>query len=410
MSRTPPHNLEAEESLLGAAMLAKEALEVLMTDVVPADFYKPGHILIAEAMGELYRRGDPVDPVTVAERLRAGGAHNLERVGGPAELVSLASNVPATSSARRYARIVSDMAILRRLVGVGAEITELGYETSDVLAAVDTAQALVGGIDLPVGTSAPAMTVNELMALDFKNDWVIPGLLERHDRLVLTAPEGFGKSTIIRQIAVQVASGIHPFKYRPIERRRCLIVDVENSPTQLQTEFRPLLDVAGHNLDPDCLRIEPRPEGIDLTTRHDSQWLLDKVASTRPDILFIGPIYKLHAKDPNEEMPARAVTAILDNLRVRFRCALVIEGHSPHAMGGHRPLRPVGSSLWMRWPEFGYGLTADREAPNTAAMVVPWRGPRGARDFPRRLERGHEWPWSDGTIDVERGVPVDDNF
>jgi replicative DNA helicase len=141
--RVPPHNLDAEESLLGAMLLSRDAI-VAATEVgLTADeFYKPGHGHVFEAITSLYGAGEPSDPVTVAEELRRAGL--LEAIGGPAVLVSLQASTPATSNAARYARIISELSLLRRLIGVASEIAEIGYSVpDDVLAAVDRAESMV---------------------------------------------------------------------------------------------------------------------------------------------------------------------------------------------------------------------------------------------------------------------------
>jgi replicative DNA helicase len=141
--RVPPHNLQAEESLLGAMLLSRDAIAaVAEVHLSAGDFYKPTHGHVFEAIVALYERGDPADPVTVAEELRRDGL--LDAIGGPATLVSLQASTPATSNAARYARIVEEHALLRRLIGVAGEIAELGYELpDDVTAAVDRAEAMV---------------------------------------------------------------------------------------------------------------------------------------------------------------------------------------------------------------------------------------------------------------------------
>jgi replicative DNA helicase len=143
VGRVPPHNIEAEESLLGAMLLSKDAI-VAATEVgvTAGEFYKPAHGHVFEAITSLYGAGEPADPVTVAEELNRAGL--LEPMGGPALLVTLQANTPATSSAQRYARIVSEHALLRRLIGVAGEIAEMGYGLpDDVTAAVDLAESMV---------------------------------------------------------------------------------------------------------------------------------------------------------------------------------------------------------------------------------------------------------------------------
>jgi len=143
--RLPPHDLEAEESLLGAMLLSKDAVVTAVEIVASADFYKPAHAHVFDAICGLFGRGDPADPVTVADELRR--ADQLEYVGGTGTLIALQAATPATGNAGRYARIVEELALLRRLVGVGAEISEIGYQVpEDVTAAVDRAESLVYGV------------------------------------------------------------------------------------------------------------------------------------------------------------------------------------------------------------------------------------------------------------------------
>jgi replicative DNA helicase len=143
VARVPPHNLEAEESLLGAMLLSRDAIVAAVeAQLGQDDFYKPAHGHVFEAITALYSQGEPADPVTVAEELRRAGL--LEGIGGPATLISLQARTPAIGNATRYARIVEEYALLRRLIAVAGEIAEMGYSVpDDVLAAIDAAEALV---------------------------------------------------------------------------------------------------------------------------------------------------------------------------------------------------------------------------------------------------------------------------
>ncbi|CAN5517602.1 replicative DNA helicase [soil metagenome] len=140
--RVPPHNLDAEESLLGAMLLSRTAIDVASESVSPDDFYKPAHGHIYDAITSLSSQGEPVDPVTVAEELRR---HDLlDAIGGPPTLVALQAATPATSSAARYAKIVEEHALLRGLIGVAGEIAEIGYSLpDDVTNALDDAETMM---------------------------------------------------------------------------------------------------------------------------------------------------------------------------------------------------------------------------------------------------------------------------
>src|SRR5580700_4920446 len=123
--RIPPHNLQAEESLLGAMLLSRDAIAAAVETCGPEDFYKPAHGHVFDAICSLYGQGEPADPVTVADELRR--VDLLDAIGGPATLITLQANTPATTNASRYARIVEEHALLRRLIGVSGEIAEMSY-------------------------------------------------------------------------------------------------------------------------------------------------------------------------------------------------------------------------------------------------------------------------------------------
>jgi replicative DNA helicase len=141
--RVPPHNLQAEESVLGALLLSRDAIgQVSEQGLLPGDFYRPSHQHVYDAIRALYSGGAPVDTVTVADELRRAGL--LDEVGGTETLHELQNATPAISSAGHYARIVQDTAMLRRLIYVAGDIAELAYgEPDDVTKAIDEAESKV---------------------------------------------------------------------------------------------------------------------------------------------------------------------------------------------------------------------------------------------------------------------------
>jgi replicative DNA helicase len=140
--RVPPHNLVAEESLLGAMLLSRDAIADALETVSADHFYRPAHSRVFEAVRDLYGAGDPADAVTVAEVLERSGT--LDAIGGLDGLLALQMNTPATSNAASYARIVHENHTLRRLIEVAGEIAELGYgRPDDVTKAVDWAENLM---------------------------------------------------------------------------------------------------------------------------------------------------------------------------------------------------------------------------------------------------------------------------
>ena len=141
--RIPPHNLEAEESLLGAMMLSREAITAAVeAHIESGDFYKPAHGVVYDAALALHARGEPIDPVTVAEELRRSG--HLEALGGSSALLRIQAATPASANSAHYAQIVSELAMLRRLIGTAGDIQEMAYTSDDdVDETLDRAESLI---------------------------------------------------------------------------------------------------------------------------------------------------------------------------------------------------------------------------------------------------------------------------
>ena len=143
--RTPPHDLAAEQCVLGGMLMSKDAISDVLEVIRPADHYRPAHQLVHEVIIDLYGRGEPADPVTVANELTKRG--EIARIGGAPYLHTLIASVPTAANAGYYARIVRERAILRRLVEAGTRIVQLGYSgDGDADEIVDRAEAEVYGV------------------------------------------------------------------------------------------------------------------------------------------------------------------------------------------------------------------------------------------------------------------------
>ncbi|WP_327587117.1 replicative DNA helicase [Nonomuraea sp. NBC_00507] len=139
--RTPPHNIEAEQSVLGGMLLSKDAIADVVEIIRADDFYRPAHQMIYDVVTDLYGRGEPADAVTVFDELQKRG--EMARVGGAAYLHTLTAVVPTAANAGYYAKIVREQAILRRLIEAGTRIVSYGYggQNEEVDDLVDRAQA-----------------------------------------------------------------------------------------------------------------------------------------------------------------------------------------------------------------------------------------------------------------------------
>jgi replicative DNA helicase len=143
--RTPPHDIPAEQCVLGGMLLSKDAISDVIDVIKATDHYRPAHQIVHETILDLYGKGEPADAITVAAELTKRG--DIAKVGGAPYLHTLIASVPTAANAGYYARIVRERAILRRLVEVGTRIVQLGYAgDADADELVDRAQAEVFGV------------------------------------------------------------------------------------------------------------------------------------------------------------------------------------------------------------------------------------------------------------------------
>ncbi|TYQ15001.1 UNVERIFIED_CONTAM: replicative DNA helicase [Acetivibrio alkalicellulosi] len=134
LGRIPPQNMEAEQSVLGCALLDKEVLASITEIISGSDFYREDHKEIFEAVLDLFERGEPIDLITVSEQLKIRGT--FDSIGGLEYITSLVNAVPTTANAKHYAKIVEEKSILRRLIKASTEIVNMGYEASEEVAYV----------------------------------------------------------------------------------------------------------------------------------------------------------------------------------------------------------------------------------------------------------------------------------
>lgn len=422
--RIPPHNIEAEEALLGAMLLSRDAIMAAEQLLTAVDFYKPLHVQLYAAMTAVYASGSAVDPVTIAEYLRQHG--QLEQLGGPGQLARIQAATPASANAPHYARIVAQLAAVRRALTGAAQLADAAYDafgrgdtgglhqltvdTDAVGELVQLAHTIGDRIEVPGAVVDPAVLLEDLVAMEFDYRWLVPGLVRRMDRIMLTGLEGFsGKTEHNFQWAVQFASGIHPWtRAREFPPLRVTYMDFENALDQLAARARRLCKAAGDAYRPGQLHVRALPEGLNIRSARGFGFLDAVCERDRPDVLILGPIYRMFEGErgmaKHSEEVAEDVTRRLDRLRVRHNLALMIEAHAPHGSEGDRAnLRPYGASLWMRWPEIGVGLAPmkTRDPQTRKLVLVPgkftydfWRGTRDQdlrRPWPTAIQRWNNW-------------------
>lgn len=381
----------AEHRLLGAVLLDSRQVRATEGLVAPADFSDDRLGRIWDGVGNLVALGKPVDQITVNELLPSWGVRGL----GTAVFEWTDQVLPY--AAPEYAAAVRSDSVrrsLREAVAVAQERLTAGDTPFDVAATVIS--GLQSVVDGAASGQLNAKTLGEILAGSDSYDWIIPDLLERRDRLVLTGAEGAGKTTFVRQLAVLSAAGIHPTTFAPMEPVRVLVVDAENTERQWRRAVRWTATEAGKRgaADPKQTINIVAGNRIDITKGSHLGEIHRLIDRHKPDVVFIGPLYKLVPKAINNDDDAAPLIVGLDSLRERD-VALVMEAHAGKSLGefGKRDLRPRGSSALLGWPEFGMGLQPTDDNPDVV-QIVKWRGDRDERAWPKYLMRGGDWPWT----------------
>jgi len=400
--RIPPNDLASEESVLGAILLQNSVMEKIVHLLSPADFYKPAYGLIYAVLVDMWNKGIPMDAVTVADKLRED--NSIDRIGGPATLISLLTHTPATSSAPRYADIVIRMATYRRALRVAHDLLENSYEQAgDPNDIIDEARVALGTIGVRIGDVPPdAFVLDEYLSRpdSERPGWVVPGLIRAGWRVMVVAGEGVGKTVLFRQIAILAAQGVHPLHFQQIDPVRTLIVDLENPEDSVMDVCIPINDrVKGRVKDhyqADRAWLWHRPAGLNLRSRVDRIAFEAVIAHVRPELVCMGPLYKAYEVNAheNDEMAAREIMRVFDDLRTRYGFGLMLEHHAPkETAGSKRKLMPYGSSLWLRWPEIGINLYPGDQGVETLHLGR-WRGDRLENEWPESINRTDQFPWT----------------
>lgn len=403
------HDHGAELAILGACLDSKHARIEARKNLVSGDFWVIAHEVIYDAMNALDRAGKSVDLTTVRAAIVARfpdsdqrGTDVRQRAAAE-QALALAYQAGTENGIVDYCNIVHTWALRRTLADAGRGLTQRAMSPAEQphRLAAQAVTMLTSIRDAGAG-DVSAITLRELLeGEDEAPTWVIPGLMEAGDRLLLTGTEGAGKSALSRQMAVMAAAGVHPFTDGMIPPIRTLIFDVENKEAQVRRQIRPLvnwLQQQGADNPLDRVLLDCGPRRLNLAGDRDLAKLHQTIDAWQPQLIIMGPMYRLYPKSLNSDDDAHPFLAALDTLIDRG-CALVIETHAGHTTeqqgrNSTRNLRPRGSAALLGWPEFGLGL---RAIGGGLADLEPWRGHREARAWPSRMRRapGNRWVETD---------------
>ncbi len=223
IDRVPPQNLEAEQAVLGAIMIRKEALVEVSQFLKPEDFYREAHRVVFKVMQELFQRNEAIDLITVTEQLRKDG--DLEKVGGIAFVTALANSVPTAANVIYHAHIVEEKAQLRSLINTATEIAQEAYDDAeDVGNIMDKAEKNILALaarkgnnefepiqDILLGTFERIETLYQSkggltgIATGFKDLDNLTSGLQKSDLILVAARPSMGKTAFTLNIASNVA-------------------------------------------------------------------------------------------------------------------------------------------------------------------------------------------------------------
>lgn len=221
--RVPPHNIEAEQAVLGAMLLDKEAIAAAAEILSGEEFYKESHKLLFQTIVEIFNKDEPVDIVTLVDVLKSRG--HLEVVGGVSYISSLAASVPTTTNVKYYAKIVEEKSVLRRLIFASSGIIEKCYtdqeKVEEVLGAAEKSifdiSQKKGHQDFEHLSSIITRSFDEFERL-YKNKGQITGIpsgftdldrktsgFQKSDFILIAARPSMGKTAFALNIALHAA-------------------------------------------------------------------------------------------------------------------------------------------------------------------------------------------------------------
>lgn len=410
---TDSHDIAAEASLLGSVMQWPDKVGSSLLMLTEADFYQPSHQALSIVLSDMLRSQQPIDPTTVMSEIQERGLYRQGYLDH-SKIYTMYQNAWMPAGAPEYARAIRDHTRKRAAtvasIRLGQRIDESGVGIENAL---DAHLADLAQVPPPLDESLlrQPVTVREMIEQGLlleTYDWIVPGALERGERVVITGTEGGGKSELMAQFACCIAAGVHPFTGMPMpsdQQRRVVIADFENSMRQARRRFKRISEIV--DIYPGAQkgwqdRVFFEPMGRSDIMGADRTRFESLIASSSPDVIITGPVYQMGLTDPNSELEAVKFTGVLDKIRLRHNAAILLEAHPGHAQdaNGKRLLRPSGSSTWLRWPEIGLGIQrneSDAGRPRPSHVdLVSWRAPREGRAWPRALRNAPvgQLPWA----------------
>ena len=328
IDRLPPQSLEAEQSVLGAILIDRDAVVEVAEFLRPEDFYRQAHGKVYGAILELFEKREPIDVVTVGEALERVG--DLDDIGGRAYLATLSNQTPTAVHAVQYARIVERKAVLRNLIGAAGKIAGIGYEDpAEVQGAIDRAESELFAVSQR-RVSAGFARLRDLLheaydrldylhahrgeisgvATGFKDLDTLTTGFQRSDLIIIAARPSVGKTSLALNIAEHAAVrdrrsvGVFSLEMSKEQLVLRLLSSVSNIDSQrLRTGFLEELDFA--RIAPAMNALSEAPIYIDDTPNISTMELRTKArrlqAETGLDLVIVDYLQLMQASSTSRD-------------------------------------------------------------------------------------------------------------
>jgi replicative DNA helicase len=372
--KVPPQSIEAEQSVIGALLIDKEAVFKIIESIRPEDFYREEHRLIISAVFKLALSEKPVDIVSVAEELK--NINKLEFAGGISYLAQLAASVPNAANSEYYAKVVKSKSLMRQLIQAGAEISELGFnEAMDIDTLIDIAEQKIFSISQKKSKSY-FVQVKDFLGESFseiekryKQRLGIAGLpsgfpsldkitggFQRSDLIVIAARPSIGKTSLAVNISENIAIkerksvaffSLEMSKEQLIERMLCSLakVDMQRLKTgYLRDEDWTKLTEAYGSLYEAPIYIDDSPDASLVDIRAKSRRL--KI-ETNIELIIIDylQLVRMEQRVENRVIEISQITRGLKNLARELGLPIVILSQLSRAVDRRDDKRPILSDL-----------------------------------------------------------------
>lgn len=322
----------------------------------------------------------------------------------------------ADESGRKHARQVMQ-SLMEHDCHVRVLESTIGKDAADHYARGGTIETAVEVANShPERKNQTGMGIRAFLSQDWGEDEeIIPGHLARSNIAIITGWEGQGKSTFLRELAATAASGINMLaNFAPMAPLKVLYIDAENPEHQLALEWRQMVTLAdgisAGPTDRTLILMNEWEAEPDLGSIEGQAWLNERISAYRPDLCIMGPVQNLVSRDVKDDEVVRRLKRAVNTARSICGTAFILEHHAPHRASGdkERTVRPYGSSLFLKWPDYGYGLRPDPDREGIFDLVANRKPRVRKRAWPTHFKQGDmsrgDWPW-EPHLD-ERGAKV----